>query len=255
MSIQRNTTAILQHDASPFTTMFNDVLQGIKHTGALGVYCYLASKPAGWVIRKEELQAHFNCGRDHIQTCINFLKRLGVLVVTPRKSENGKYNGCDWTLLRHIPSDCTIVSEERETRTADNTASGNPPPINKKKDLEIKDLNKHIGQKDNFGLAEMLDDNPHNIDPPLLKQWLVNRKRWPVSRVSWQRLNRVLSELLQKGIKPYDAFEAMVANCWRSLEVKYFEQEFKLKKQTKPMADLDSTAWAENLDSDWGLPE
>jgi len=47
-------------------------------------------------------------------------------------------------------------------------------------------------------------------------------------------LNRKLSELLQKGIKPYDAFEAMVANYWRSLEVHYFEQEFSLKSKRSP---------------------
>lgn len=232
MSIERNTTTVLQQDPSPFTTMFNDVLQGITNTAALGVYCYLASKPSGWKISKKELQKHFNCGPDHIQTCINHLKAIGVLEVIAVRKENGHFGQWIWNLKRHIPTDCTIGTTTRETHSVVNTPNGESDPINKR-DIEIKDINKSIAKNKKFDLTAMLENNPHEIEAELIEQWLVNRKRFPVNRAAWDRINRVLNELKEKGVTAHDAFERMVASCWRSLEVNYFHQELATKPALK----------------------
>lgn len=100
-------------------------------------------------------------------------------------------------------------------------------------------------------LSEILQDNPYSIDKELIEQWIENRKnKNPVTPLAWSRINKVLQKLAEQGICQHDAFERMVANGWRSLEVSYFQQEFN-KNKTKQVVDMESTDWAENLDGDW----
>lgn len=229
MSIERNTTPVLQQDASPFTTMFNDVLQGITNTAALGVYCYLASKSSGWEINKKELRRHFQCGREHIQMCFNNLRELGLIEIVTIRDKKGRIVSCLWNLKRHIPTNCTNESARRVSRTTDNPSDGKSAPINKRY-KEIKDINnKSIAKNKKFGLSEMVESNPEHIETELIEQWLENRKKFPVNRATWKRINRVLSELRLLGISPHEAFERMVASHWRSIEVSYFHQEISQK--------------------------
>lgn len=141
MSVEKNTIIILQQEAAPFTTMFNNVLQGIKNTAALGVYCYLASKPQGWEISKTELQNHFNCGEKHIQSCVNYLKKIGALEVISVRDEKGRIARWSWNLKRNINTECTTESTTPISHSVDNPLRGKGRTINKRI-LEIKDINK-----------------------------------------------------------------------------------------------------------------
>lgn len=116
MSIEKNTTNSLKHEVYGWTTILNETLQNINHTGALGVFCYLASKPENWNICKIHLSKHFNCGREHIDTCFKVLKLLGLVVTTMIRNEQGQCIG--WkTLLR-----CKIPVENINN----NQNTGNP---------------------------------------------------------------------------------------------------------------------------------
>lgn len=186
MSIERNTTTILMQDESPFTTMFNDVLNGITNTAALGVYCYLASKPSGWHISKKELQRHFSCGRDHINTCFKFLQKLGVLNVFCIRGEKGMIKQWEWHLKRHIPAAQSTI---RETNTVETQHGGKPIPINKEL-IEIKDIN-NIGDsvESSTATAEEIVEAYHEVLPECPRIKVVDgklkcqlnrmRKNWP----------------------------------------------------------------------------
>jgi hypothetical protein len=103
MSIEKNKTNSLKHEESGWSTFINETLNNIKHTGALGVYCYLASKPEDWDICKVHLQNHFKCGREHIDTCIRYLKDIGLYVTSMTRDEKGKCTGWQTILRKKIP--------------------------------------------------------------------------------------------------------------------------------------------------------
>jgi hypothetical protein len=83
-------------------------------------------------------------------------------------------------------------------------------------------------KKGAFGINELLADNPHNIEQPVLEDWLEVRKakRNKVTFTAWKNINENLREINEKlSITPQKAFETMVTRGWQSLEVDYFVKE------------------------------
>ena len=95
---------------------------------------------------------------------------------------------------------------------------------------------------------EMINDNPHNIDPKIFEEWLFIRKRKkaPLTHTAWNRTNKVLTKLVNSGLDAIDCFERMVANGWQGMEYKYFEQEIKSTTVTSK-ADTDKEIRAREL--------
>lgn len=79
MSIEKMNLNVLKHEQSPFTTISKVFLQSITNVDALGIYCYMASKPNNWIINKKELQLHFNCELKKIDSSLLYLKEIGVI--------------------------------------------------------------------------------------------------------------------------------------------------------------------------------
>jgi hypothetical protein len=102
MSIEKNNKNSLLHEDGGFTTTLNSTIQNIKHTGALGLYCYLASLPTNWEICKEHLQKHFGCGKAHINTCFKYLKEIGAIEVIMNRNGKGQSIGWSTILKRRI---------------------------------------------------------------------------------------------------------------------------------------------------------
>lgn len=79
MAIKKNTKIIFVCK-SPYTSFPNEEINKIKNIDALGVYCYLYSRPFDHVISHEELQNHFNCDENHIEKCLEYLISCGVIL-------------------------------------------------------------------------------------------------------------------------------------------------------------------------------
>lgn len=103
MSVEKNTKNTLTHEDGGWTTVINETVQNIPHTGALGVYCYLASKPSSWEINKVELAIHFKCGSQHIDTCFKILKQIGAIEIKMIRNSKGQSIGWETNLKRKIP--------------------------------------------------------------------------------------------------------------------------------------------------------
>lgn len=207
MSIEKITLA---HEQQPFTTMFNTVLQGIGHTGALGVYCYLASKPPGWNIVKLELQRHFNCGREHMTTCINILKGLGLIEIIQNKDEKGRFISTQWLLKCTI---CITDSTRRETRPPVNAADGNSATINKRslkikeRPLDIKDSSIEKPSAD-----ALADDDPIKI----LKKYEIKPPK-NLTAVHKRYIKKAHELLLQSNLSLDDYLNYLTNRCSRAL--------------------------------------
>lgn len=83
-------TGKLEKEDSGFTMILNDTIQNICDSTALGVYCYLASKPSNWSVNVKEIGRHFGFGRDKTYKCMNYLIEIGALSVKTERT-NGKF--------------------------------------------------------------------------------------------------------------------------------------------------------------------
>lgn len=116
--------------------------------------------------------------------------------------------------LQLVPPPTTVGPYNKEDNKEDNKANTTPIGVSEGKSflLTVKD---------------MLKDNPHNIDEPLLNEWMIIRKnkKAPLTRTAWNRTNKVMTRLVEAGLLAVDCFERMVASGWQGMEFKYFEQE------------------------------
>lgn len=99
-------------------------------------------------------------------------------------------------------------------------------------------------EKNAFGVQNMLDDNPHEIPEEHIEQWRQNRGKHKVTKLVWNRINKNLTALRDRGISPFDAFDRMVTAGWRSLELDYFQQQL-----NKPAGGGKTSQW--DVDSVW----
>lgn len=138
---------LLKHNKLSFTTILNEVCKGIRHTGAAGIYMYLASMPENWEICKTELARHFECGKDHINTCWKKLKEYGLIQVIAHKDTRGKITHWETVLNDRIYSKPETIENEQEvidnstirvSRIVENPPCGEPA-ITNKRDLQTKD--------------------------------------------------------------------------------------------------------------------
>ena len=121
---------------------------------------------------------------------------------------------------------------------------GTPP--SKVADINIKEIkrnNNKLPSISPLSIFELQISNPCGIPERLITEWVINRKKYPVTRTVWNRVTKVLLQLRERGIDPIEAFERMVASGWQSIEVHYFEQELKGRgngKGTTSQWDMDA---------------
>jgi hypothetical protein len=128
---------------------------------------------------------------------------------------------------------------------------------------EIKNLNKE-SKKDktpisprrgkvpfsSFSLESMLSDNPHNLTAEEITEWEENRitkHKAPITERAWKRNNRVLSELVSKGLRLSEVIDRMLAAKWQAVEVSYFDKEIAKANHTPVVKPVDDRQLREQL--------
>lgn len=89
---------ILKHEPKPYTQILNKVLQECTNSEALGVWCYLQSRPENWVLSPQHLQNHFKIGRDKIYKIINYLIKSNLLIRVREIYADGTYAPTDYII-------------------------------------------------------------------------------------------------------------------------------------------------------------
>ena len=87
---------IVSHEESGFTTLPNEVIQGLRNAEALGLWCFCASLPPGWEFHKDMLQIHFGFGRDKSDKLFKILEQTNLIQITQTRDKNGRFK--DWKL-------------------------------------------------------------------------------------------------------------------------------------------------------------
>ena len=85
-------TGKLEKEDPGFTLFHNDTIQNITNAGALGIYCYLTTKPKNWPINVKEISSHFNIGKDKTRNLLNYLININALSVKTVR-EKGRFAG------------------------------------------------------------------------------------------------------------------------------------------------------------------
>ncbi len=101
-------------------------------------------------------------------------------------------------------------------------------------------------KKINFGIKQILNENPHNIPEQNIEDWIENRKKKkvPVTKTAWNKINKELA----KCDDPISAFEEMVAAGWQSFKADWVNK--KPEKSSKQFFDHESIKWAEGIEQD-----
>lgn len=131
------------------------------------------------------------------------------------------------------------------------TIPTNKPTNNISKDIysDFEKVDKNKTKKSAYELAELIEDNPHDIPKQMLEDWLVIRKdkKARVTKTAWDTINKTLSEIKEKlNINPIDAFGVMVASCWQSLKLEWFNKSDKQNINEK-LAATDDTSWGKDF--------
>lgn len=107
------------------------------------------------------------------------------------------------------------------------------------------DSEKKCFKKQLFGLKNILNENAFQIPEAMILDWFENRKKKkaPITKTAWTKINKELAKCKEQGIDPIEAFEEMVASGWQSIKVEYFRS----KQTEKPKVNNLSTEWGSQV--------
>jgi hypothetical protein len=133
MAIQKNTPALLKKVGKSYSCIINATMDLIKDPATLGIFIYLQSKPATWVIREKELMTRFGRGRDYIRARLKELRDVGLLASkSTRNEKTGQIIGWTTILYSHLSTE----SDENESPVSENKSKKTASQKAKKKQAE-----------------------------------------------------------------------------------------------------------------------
>ena len=97
MSIEKFSGSFTKED-NGCSIVINETIQGIKDPAALGIYCYLITKPPTWEPNIKELMTHFDMSKDKTYRLIDHLMEINLLHRS-QKNENGRFSTYTYTLF------------------------------------------------------------------------------------------------------------------------------------------------------------
>jgi hypothetical protein len=112
---------------------------------AKGLYAYLMSLPADWVLHQTELKRHFKDGRDSIRTAVNELIENGYVTKVDTRNELGQIVDCTYTVYEEPRKPTKNPATEKPI--AENPTSANPS-------IQSTNINKVLINTNNIYPAE-----------------------------------------------------------------------------------------------------
>lgn len=121
MSIRRNP------ERGRYTIIGNDAIEdrGLSF-GALGLLCYVLSKPDNWIIRTADVMARGGIGRGAYTRMMDELSSAGYATLVRTKGPGGKATGSYWD-VSEVPT--VGASEAQENGVSENPTSGKPDSL------------------------------------------------------------------------------------------------------------------------------
>lgn len=186
-----------------FTVIGNDVMTDESLSAeALGVICYLISRPHDWVVVPGHLSGRFNCGRDRIQRVIKELIDASYIrKVRLRDPRTKTFLPVEYIILdtktEPLPENTAMASSDDEP-TGGEPATGNLPLLNTEE--QKTDPNKSLMKAKKVKFGDYTDEFLTDIWEPY------PRKR-NTSKINafkkWQALPPILQAQLKAAIPAF----------------------------------------------------
>lgn len=206
MAIQKQSATTLRKIDIPYSVFPTTVLNQIKNTDALAVWTYLLSKNEGWIIRMQDIQNHFNIGRDKARNAVKYLEEMGLVWREQKKNDKGHILDNN-IVCSSVPR--SVAEALSELRPPENPSPGetdrlkNRPPekptVGKSVPL-IKDQLSNKGSRDKKAQGEdfsCLDLNP-TLKDLLIPSELILLKRGEVPVTLERRISEGQMKLVRE---------------------------------------------------------
>jgi hypothetical protein len=147
MSVEKLDSAKIKQDKIPYTQHLNYVLQNLRDTTALAIWCYLTSLPDDWVVHRTQLMEHFNIGRTKLGTALKFLSDNRLIEYLVQKDDKGKIEA--WHIMVKAGHEFEVIHRSQstlpKTHTVESPHSGKSAPTK-----EIRNTNKKVYKNKSF---------------------------------------------------------------------------------------------------------
>lgn len=234
-----------------FTQISNNIINDNNLSmQAIGLFCYLWSKPDDWEYYKTEIMKRFNCGETALNTALKLLEENNYLFITRSRGNDGKFTKSIWYL-----SDDGNAKDDIE-KPSDDKPHKEEPPVEKphienphvdNQDLLIyNNTNKYINKKEvtNKKNKSKKDfDLPDFIDAILFDDFLDMRKK-----IKKPATDRAIQNIINKLIKfeerrlgyANQCLNQSITNCWQDVyEPKQDKHSQYLSNHEKNMIQLE----------------
>ena len=167
-----------------YTNIDNRVFDTGISCDAAGVLIYILTKPDGWVVRKCEISARFNMGKDKTARIFNELKELGFVVEVGKIRSNGKFDGFCYVVydyeeaMENKKNKSLTDLPQAEKPYAEKPYAENPPLINnniKEINEKEKKINLLIGEREEDSL-NFLNNFNKELEPSIEERESFNPK-------------------------------------------------------------------------------
>jgi len=177
---------------------------------AIGLFCYIWSKPDDWEYHKNEIMKRFNCGKNALTTAIDSLQENNYLFIATTRGEDGKFTKSIWYLS----------DEGKPKEQVDNVFAKKPnteKPHTEKPQAENQPLliynntNTNISNKENNIYGDDFQEFYNNY--PLQGTKVKGNKASSEKKYNLLRKNGVSKEDLNNALANYK--EEIKANSWQ----------------------------------------
>ncbi len=157
MPVQKTTKEMLSELGLSYTCVINSTMDLIKNPATLGIFVYLQSKPASWVIQEKDLMKRFGKGRDFIRDRLKELREAGLLVAKSSKNEKGRITGWTTILYSHTEAQIKNKADKEQPKEKDKDS------VEKNEDQESKKNMTKTTRPDSHtpGRPRALKNQPH----------------------------------------------------------------------------------------------
>jgi len=100
---------LAKQNRGSWTVISNDLLQDTSLSlEALGLLCYLLSKPDDWEVRVSEIQQTWGLGRARLQRIMQELADAGYARLQSKRNGNGQMSGKEWIIFEEKHRECMV---------------------------------------------------------------------------------------------------------------------------------------------------
>lgn len=146
---------------SQYTVLPFQIFQVQMSAGALGILCYLLSKPDHWSVSVVHLRTHFSCGKDFIYERLSELEAMRFVRKSQKRLESGRMSEMNYEVFDEpLPENPDAAPLPEKPLTV------NPPLVNIEEEVTIdrvKAVPAEVVESPALDLPDGLDPEAWNI--------------------------------------------------------------------------------------------